>query len=82
MSKTISEKCGKFIKKIFCQKNTLMFNFYQYPLKKTKFTGVSTNSTKIVTCLFAFTQYYLVVQFATDMMPFDKEKNLWTEMGL
>ena len=68
-------KMWKIYQKIFCQKNTLMFNFYQYLLKKTQFTGVSKNSTKIATFLFAYTQYCLVVQFATDMMPFDG-KNL------
>ena len=66
----------KIYQKKIWPKNTLMFNFYQYPLKKTKFTGVSTNGTKIVTCLFACTQYFLVVQFATDMMPFDRKKNI------
>ena len=64
-------KMWKIFQKNILPKNTLMFNFYQYPLEKTKFTGVSKNSTKIVTCLFAYAPYCFVVQFATDMMPFD-----------
>ena len=51
-----------------------VINFYQYLLKKTQFTGISKNSTKILICLFTYTQYCLVVQFAADMMPFDGKK--------
>ena len=61
----------KIYQKNILPKNTLITNFYRYLLKKTQFTGISKCSTKILICLFTYTQYCLVVQFATDMMPFD-----------
>ena len=67
-------KVWKICQKNILPKNTLIINFYKYLLKKTQFTGISKNSTKILICLFTYTQYCLVVQFAADMMPFDGKK--------
>ena len=73
-SKKYIIKMWKIYQKNILPKNTLIINFYKYLLKKTQFTGISKNSTKIFICLFTYTQYCLVVQFAADMMPFDGKK--------
>ena len=69
-------KMSEICQKIILPKKYSCVQFLSISIeKKTQFTGVSKNSTKIVTCLFAYAPYCFVVQFATDMMPFDG-KNL------